>query len=87
MEILAKIKQIIGNVSGLDPQGIGDADSLRDDLNLDSLSILEVAVDVDFAFKLNIPDERYREIHTLPQMVALVQARRAELDEPKAAAV
>lgn len=79
VEIREKIKQIIGNISGINPQKIGDDDSLRDDLKLDSLSLLEIGVDVDLAFKLNLPDEKYREIATLPQMVGLVQQRVAEL--------
>ena len=78
-EILNKIKQIIGNIAGLDPKRIGDADSLRDDLKLDSLSLLEIGVDVDLAFKLNLPDERYKEIQSLPQMVSLVEERLGEL--------
>jgi acyl carrier protein len=78
-EVLGKIKQIIGNIAGLDPQRIGDGDSLRDDLKLDSLSLLEIGVDVDLAFKLNLPDERYKEIQTLPQMAALVEERLEEL--------
>ena len=86
-EILNKIKQIIGNIAGLDPKRIGDADSLRDDLKLDSLSLLEVGVDVDLAFKLNLPDERYKEIRSLPQMVALVEQRLGELSGVQAEAV
>ncbi|HKH43502.1 MAG TPA: phosphopantetheine-binding protein [Thermoanaerobaculia bacterium] len=87
VEILDKIKQIIGNIAGLDPKRIGDADSLRDDLKLDSLSLLEIGVDVDLAFKLNLPDERYKEIHTLPQMVALVHERLGELSGVQAGAM
>ncbi|HYU35573.1 MAG TPA: phosphopantetheine-binding protein [Thermoanaerobaculia bacterium] len=79
VEILDKIKQIIGNIAGLDPKRIGDADSLRDDLKLDSLSLLEIGVDVDLAFKLNLPDERYKEVQSLPQMVDLVEQRLGEL--------
>lgn len=86
-EILDKIKQIIGNIAGLDPRRIGDADSLRDDLKLDSLSLLEIGVDVDLAFKLNLPDERYKEIRTLPEMVDLVQQRLMELTPVQAEAV
>lgn len=77
-EIRNRIKQIIGNISGISPDSIQDGDSLRDDLKLDSLSLLEIGVDVDLAFKLNLPDEKYREIATLPQMVDLVQSRLAE---------
>jgi acyl carrier protein len=86
-EILDKIKQIIGNIAGLDPKRIGDSDSLRDDLKLDSLSLLEIGVDVDLAFKLNLPDERYKEIQTLPQMVSLVQERLGELTSVQAGAM
>jgi acyl carrier protein len=86
-EVLDKIKQIIGNIAGLDPQRIGDEDSLRDDLKLDSLSLLEIGVDVDLAFKLNLPDERYKDIRTLPEMVDLVQQRLMELTPLQAEAV
>jgi acyl carrier protein len=78
-EVYTKIKQIISNIAGLDAQRIEDASSLRDDLKLDSLSLLEIGVDVDLAFQLNLPDEKYKEIETLPQMVSLVQLRRNEI--------
>lgn len=78
-EVAAKIKQIIYNIAGLDQARIADEASLRDDLKLDSLSLLEIGVDVDLAFQLNLPDEKYKEIATLPEMVALVQQRRSEM--------
>lgn len=78
-DIRNQIKTIIGKVSGIDPARIGDDDTLRDDLNLDSLSLLEIGVDVDMAFKLELPDERYKEIDSIPAMVGLVQSRLAEL--------
>jgi acyl carrier protein len=79
VEIRGRIKQIIANIAGLDPARIGDEDTLRDDLKLDSLSLLEIGVDVDLAFKLELPDERYKEIDSLPAMVSLVQQRLGEL--------
>lgn len=78
-EVTAKIKQVIANIAGLDQAKIADDASLRDDLKLDSLSLLEIGVDVDLAFQLNLPDEKYKEIESLPQMVALVQQRRSEM--------
>ena len=78
-EIRTRIKQIIANVAGLNPARITDDATLRDDLKLDSLSLLEVSVDVDLAFKLELPDERYKEIDSLPAMVTLVQNRLGEL--------
>lgn len=79
VEITTRVKQIISNIAGLDPQRIPDEASLRGELRLDSLSLLEIGVDVDLAFKLELPDERYKEIESLPQMVDLVQGRLAEL--------
>lgn len=78
-EIRSRIKEIIGKVAGIDPGRIGDHAMLRDDLSLDSLSLLEIGVDVDYAFKLNLPDERYRAIRGLDDMVELVEGRLEEL--------
>ena len=79
-EVLSRIKSIIGSVAGIDPQRIDDEAGLRTSLNLDSLSLLEISVDVDLAFSLNLPDEAYRTVESLPGMVELVQKRRAELN-------
>jgi acyl carrier protein len=78
-EIRNRIKQIIANVAGLNPSRITDDATLRDELKLDSLSLLEIGVDVDLAFKLELPDERYKEINSLPAMVELVSHRLNEI--------
>lgn len=78
-EISARIKQIISRVTGLDPTRIDDQASLREDLSLDSLSLLEIAVESDLEFSLELPDETYRGIDTLPRMVGLVEERLREL--------
>jgi acyl carrier protein len=84
-EIRSRIKQIIANVAGLNATRIADEARLREDLKLDSLSLLEIGVDVDLAFKLELPDERYKEIDSLPGMVDLVQQRLGEREaQPKA---
>ncbi|HTQ78653.1 MAG TPA: acyl carrier protein [Thermoanaerobaculia bacterium] len=85
-EIRAKIKQIISQVAGLDAAKIGDHATLREDLNLDSLSLLEIGVDVDYAFKLGLPDERYREVRGLDDLVELVEQHHAA-QEARAGAV
>ncbi|HXU45338.1 MAG TPA: acyl carrier protein [Thermoanaerobaculia bacterium] len=79
-EIRTRIKQVIARITGLDPQRIGDEATLREELNLDSLSLLEIAVEVDLAFKLDLPDERYKGVDTLPAMVDLVAGRLRELE-------
>ena len=83
-DIRNRIKQIIANVAGLNATRIADDARLREDLKLDSLSLLEIGVDVDLAFKLELPDESYKEIDSLPAMVDLVQQRLGErMEQPE----
>ncbi len=77
-EIRERIKEIIANVTNIDPQEIGDAASFTADLGLDSLSLLEIGVDVDYEFQLGLPEERMRGIDSVDQTVALVEERLRE---------
>ena len=72
-EIRTRIKEIIANVTNIDPAEIGDDASLVEELQLDSLSLLEIGVDVDYEFKLGVPEERLGKMRTVGDAVALVQ--------------
>jgi acyl carrier protein len=74
-EIRAKIKQIISNVTNIPVAEIGDQASYVDELNLDSLSLLEIGVDIDYEFKLGVPEEEMQEIRTVQDAVDLVVER------------
>lgn len=78
--VKTRIKEIIGNVTGLDATRIQDHDDFRDDLNLDSLMLIEIGVEVDMAFKLELPDERYQHINSVSAAAELVLERRKELE-------
>lgn len=77
-EIRMKIKEVISNVTSIDPEEIGDNASFVDDLQLDSLSLLEIGVDMDYEFKLGVPEEKLGELRTVQESVALVQQVLAE---------
>lgn len=74
-----KIKEIIANVTSIEPAEIGDSDAFVEDLDLDSLSLLEIGVDIDYEFQLNLPEERMRELRTVEDAVRLVIDRSHEL--------
>ena len=74
-EIRAKIKEIVSNVTNIPVAEIGDRASYVDDLNLDSLSLLEIGVDVDYEFKLGLPEEEMGGILTVNDAVSLVVER------------
>ncbi|MEM7352382.1 MAG: phosphopantetheine-binding protein [Acidobacteriota bacterium] len=77
-QIRGKIKEVISNVTNIDTAEIGDNASFIDDLQLDSLSLLEIGVDVDYEFKLGVPEERLGELRTVGDAVELVQQCLAE---------
>ena len=72
-EIRNGIKKVIANVSDIDLEEIGDAASFKEDLSLDSLVLLEIAVDIGLQFQLDIPEEQLMQLHTVQDTVALVQ--------------
>ncbi len=86
-ELRGRIKQIITNVTGIPAEEIGDNASFQDELDLDSLSLLEIAVDVDYEFKLGLPEERLQSLKNVQEAVDLVQGtlRRQHLDDTQAA--
>ena len=80
-ELLDKLKEIIARVTGLTVEEIGDDDHFDDDLGLDSLSMLEVWVEIDREFKesaVKIPNEELSEIETLGEAVSRIQLELAK---------
>ena len=72
-DVALKIKQIIADVADLDVVEIADNAHFIDDLELDSLSLLEIGVDLDYEFKLGISEERLSKLRSIPEAVALVE--------------
>ncbi len=72
VEIRARVKEIISNITSIPVEEIADDASFREDLDLDSLSLMEVGVDVDYEFKLGLPEERMQQLQTVQDTVALV---------------
>ncbi len=72
-EISSKIKGIIANVTGIEAEEIDDDASFVDDLGMDSLSLLEIGVDVDYEFKLGVPEEELGQLRTVREAVALAK--------------
>ena len=85
-EIRAKVKDIISNVINVDPNDIADDASFVDDLQLDSLSLLEIGVDLDYEYKLGVPEEELGKLRTVADAVDLVLRARQVKDEAERAA-
>jgi len=72
-EIRKTIRDSVNRITGVAPSEIKDSSNYRDDLGLDSLSALEVMVDIEFAFKIKVPEERIQTIQTVQDTIDLVQ--------------
>ncbi|MBC8029053.1 MAG: acyl carrier protein [Pyrinomonadaceae bacterium] len=72
-EIRATIKKSIANITNINLEEITDSASYKDDLQLDSLTILEIAVDAEYQFQVTIPDDVLSEIRTVDDTVRIVQ--------------
>ena len=77
-EIKGRIKEIITNITNIEPSEIEDDASFTADLDLDSLSLLEIGVDVDYEFKLGLPEEAMRGIDSVNATCQLVEKRLQE---------
>jgi acyl carrier protein len=67
------IRQSVNRITGIAPGEILDTSRYRADLGLDSLAALEVVVDVEYAFKIKVPEERIQTIETVQDTIAVVQ--------------
>jgi acyl carrier protein len=72
-EIRMNIKRSIANIANLELSSIADNASYKNDLMLDSLTILEIAVDAEMQFQIKIPDEELSGLDTIDETVNLIQ--------------
>jgi acyl carrier protein len=73
--IKAKVKEAIQQVTGIDAATISDSASYDQDLGLDSLAILEIAVCVEQHFKFQATDEELSSLRTIADSAELVRRK------------
>jgi acyl carrier protein len=64
---------VITKITNIPTNEIPDTASYRDDLALDSLSALEVMVDVEYEFQIKVPEAESANVRTIEETVLLVQ--------------
>ncbi len=68
-EILAGLAEIVEEVAGIEPDDVTAEKSFVDDLDVDSLSMVEIAVQAEDKFGVKIPDDRLAELKTVGDAV------------------
>ena len=70
--VTAKVKEIIGSITGISTDNMSDSAKFVDDLGLDSLAILEIVVDVEKEFKVKASEEQLQGIRSIQETVDLI---------------
>ncbi len=68
----SKVIEIVSNQMGVDKAEISRETSFINDLNADSLDTVEMVMEFEDAFELNIPDEEAEKIQTVGQAIDFI---------------
>jgi len=68
-EILTDLALIVEEVAGIDHADVTAEKSFVDDLDIDSLSMVEIAVQAEDKFGVKIPDDQLAELKTVRDAV------------------
>ena len=68
-EILAGLAEIVEEVAGVAQDDVTAEKSFTDDLDIDSLSMVEIAVQAEDKFGVKIPDDQLAELKTVGDAV------------------
>ncbi|MFD3812279.1 meromycolate extension acyl carrier protein AcpM [Rhodococcus sp. NPDC058639] len=77
-EIIAGLAEIIEEVTGIEPSEVSVDKSFVDDLDIDSLSMVEIAVQTEDKYGVKIPDEDLASLRTVGDAVNYIQKLEAE---------
>ena len=71
-EILGGLAEIVNEVAGVETSEVTREKSFVDDLDIDSLSMVEIAVQVEDRFGVKVPDDELANLRTVGDAVDYV---------------
>jgi acyl carrier protein len=72
-EILAGVGKIINEITGIPASEVSPEKNFVDDLDIDSLSMVEIAVAAQDEFGVEIPDEQLKHLKTVKDVINFIQ--------------
>ena len=76
-EIRAALADIVNEVAGIPAEDVQMDKSFSDDLDVDSLSMVEVVVEAEEKFGVKIPDDEVKNLTTVGDAVSYIERARA----------
>jgi acyl carrier protein len=74
-EILAKLRDILVDALGVEPEAVTVEASFQDDLNADSLDLVELIMELEDQFGIKISDEEAQALTTVGSAVDFIAER------------
>lgn len=74
VDVEARVKEIIVEQLGVNPEEVGNDSSFVDDLGADSLDTVELVMALEEAFDCEIPDEEAEKITTVQQAIDYINS-------------
>ena len=78
-EVLERIREHLATELSVEPDRIGEDTRFREDLEADSLDLVELVVELEDSYGIRIPDEQAAQILTVGQAADFVSAHAAEI--------
>lgn len=73
MDMLAKMRQIICEFVDMDPESITPETNIRTDLGLNSLELVNLAVEIEEEFEVEIPDREAMGLETVADAIRIIE--------------
>jgi acyl carrier protein len=73
-EIVSGLAEILEEVAGVNPDDVAEDKSFTEDLDVDSLSMVEVVVAAEEKFGVKIPDDELPKLKTVGDAVSYIQS-------------
>jgi len=73
LDIRAELADIVNEVAGVDADDVQLEKSFVDDLDIDSLSMVEIVVAAEEKFGVRIPDEEVKNLKTVGDAVSFIE--------------
>jgi acyl carrier protein len=74
-ELLERVKQLATETLEVDPDTVTESASFADDLEADSLDLVELVMAIEEEFDISIPEEELEGIETVGQALSLVEEK------------
>lgn len=77
--MLEEIKNVLVEALNVDADEIVPEAKLSDDLDIDSLSAVELALELESTFDVTIEDEELAKLETVQDIIDIIEAKKAKI--------